>query len=424
MSDTEHAPNETPPAEDAPSFESLGVIEPIRRRLSERGIEAPFAIQALVMRDALDGRDILGKAKTGSGKTLAFSIPIVQRMREGVSGTQALVLVPTRELASQVADELRAISGSSAKIVSVYGGAGMKENLRDAKGAHILVATPGRLIDLLERRAADLGNVHMLVIDEADRMADMGFLPQVARILGYVPRDRQTMLFSATLDDQIMGLIAQTTDPVRHEVANQQVTVEGVEHHLFEVRQMDKTEVLISVLRRAPRDLTLVFTRTKAQCDRLAKSLSKAGLDALAIHGDLPQAAREKALRRFENKEVDVLVATDVAARGLDIEGITHVVNYDPPEDHKAYLHRIGRTARAGRAGVGITLATWQQRDDVERIAKRLHLRPHIVEMVSSDDRFEKIGSGELEHARPLSTTERRAEAKDVYRKLARRRRR
>ncbi|HVE91470.1 MAG TPA: DEAD/DEAH box helicase [Actinomycetota bacterium] len=376
------------------------MIEPITKRLAAKGITAPFAIQSLVLKDALDGRDILGKAKTGSGKTLAFGIPLVQRMKPGINGTQALVLVPTRELCSQVADELRSISGRSARIVTAYGGTGMGANLKQAPNAHILVCTPGRLIDLLERRSANLSQVHILVIDEADRMADMGFLPQVARILSEVPRKRQTMLFSATLDSQIMGLIAQTHDPVRHEVDEDTPTVEAVEHHLFEVNQVDKHDVLISVLQ-APRRLTLVFTRTKRGCDKLATHLRKAGVRAAAIHGDLAQGAREKALDRFEKGEVDVLVATDVAARGLDIEGITQVVNFDPPEDHKAYLHRVGRTARAGRSGVAVTLATWQQRDEVEKMAKRLQLHPHIVEMVATDERLSRVGTGEVEGATP-----------------------
>jgi superfamily II DNA/RNA helicase len=381
------------------TFASLGVIEPIDQRLRARGITTPFAIQTLALADAIAGRDILGKAKTGSGKTLAFAIPLVQRMRPGTKGTQALVLVPTRELCSQVADEIRAISSSKARILAAYGGAGLGRHIEQAPSAHIIVATPGRLIDLLQRKAADLGRVHILVIDEADRMADMGFLPQVAKILPHIPRERQTMLFSATLDGEIMGLIAQTRDPIRHEVAESMPTVESVEHHLFEVHHMDKLDVLVALLR-APRRLTLVFTRTKRGCDKLAKQLRDAGVKASAIHGDMAQSAREKALESFESGRIDVLVATDVAARGLDIEGISQVVNFDPPEDHKAYIHRVGRTARAGASGVGITLATFQQREDVERMARRLKLHPHIVEVFSSDPRLGRVGTGEVEGAR------------------------
>jgi superfamily II DNA/RNA helicase len=386
------------------SFADLGVIEPILKRLARKGIEKPFPIQTMTIADAIEGRDILGKAKTGSGKTLAFGIPLVQRMKAGTQGTQALVLVPTRELCAQVAEELRDISPRSARIVATYGGVGMGENLQQAPNAHIVVATPGRLTDLVKRKAADLSNVHMLVIDEADRMADMGFLPQVQWILARLPRERQTMLFSATLDNEIMGLIAQTRDAVRHEIAEAAPTVESVEHHLFEVHRMDKFDVLISLLD-APRNLTLIFTRTKRGCDKLAKQLRDAGVKAAAIHGDLRQGAREQALDRFEKGKVDVLVATDVAARGLDIDGITQVVNYDPPEDHKAYIHRVGRTARAGRAGVGITLALYDQREDVERMARRLRLHPHIVEVFSSDPRLRKVGTEEMPGTARVSAT-------------------
>jgi superfamily II DNA/RNA helicase len=373
----------------------LGVDDAIVQRLKQRDIIEPFPIQAEAIPDALAGRDILGKAKTGSGKTLAFAIPLVQRLRDDVTGTQALVLVPTRELCSQVLDDVRTISPKKINILAVYGGTGMRSNLEQARAAQLIVATPGRLIDLLERKAADLSKVHMLVFDEADRMADMGFLPQVTTILRQIPRERQTMLFSATLDHQIMGLISQTHDPVRFEVTDRVPTVEGLEHHLFEVHHLDRTDVLISLLR-GPHGLTLVFCRTKRGCARLAQALTDAGIKAEAIHGDRTQSERERSLRRFETGDVDVLVATDVAARGLDIEGVTLVVNYDPPEDHKAYVHRVGRTARAGKTGVAVTLATWEQRSDVERMAKRLSLMPHIVEVFSSDPMLQKVGTDEL----------------------------
>ena len=384
--------------DNSPSFSALGVDDAIVQRLKQRGIETPFPIQAEAIPDALDGRDILGKAKTGSGKTLAFSIPLVQRLRTDVEGTQALVLVPTRELCSQVLEDVASISPRKIKVLAVYGGTGMRSNLEQAAGAQVIVATPGRLIDLLERKAADLSKVHMLVFDEADRMADMGFLPQVTTILRHVPKDRQTMLFSATLDHQIMGLISQTQDAVRFEITDRMQTVEGLEHHLFEVHQLDKTDVLVALLK-GPHGLTLVFTRTKRACGLLAQALNDAGVKAEAIHGDRTQSERERSLRRFEEGDVDVLVATDVAARGLDIEGVTLVVNYDPPEDHKAYVHRVGRTARAGKSGVAVTLATWEQRSDVERMAARLRLSPHIVEVFSTDPIRQKVGTDEVEGA-------------------------
>jgi superfamily II DNA/RNA helicase len=384
----------------SPNFSALGVDDAIVQRLKQRNIEHPFPIQAEVIPDALDGRDILGKAKTGSGKTLAFGIPLIQRLRPNVKGTQALILVPTRELASQVTEDLVSIAPRKTKILATYGGAGLGRHIKEAPSATVIVATPGRLIDLLERKAAGLSKLHILIFDEADRMADMGFLPQVTTILRHVPRERQTMLFSATLDHQIMGLISQTQDAVRFEIADRQPTVEGLEHHLFEVHHLDKTEVLIALLK-GPHGLTLVFTRTKRECARLANALTDAGVKAEAIHGDRTQSERERSLRRFETREVDVLVATDVAARGLDIEDVTLVVNYDPPEDHKAYVHRVGRTARAGKTGIAVTLATWTQRADVERMARRLNLAPHIVEVLSSDPMLQKVGTEEVTGAPP-----------------------
>jgi superfamily II DNA/RNA helicase len=402
------------------TFAGLGVSKPIVERLEQQSIETPFEIQTLVIPDALSGRDVLGKAKTGSGKTLAFGIPLVQRL-DGRKGTQAVVLVPTRELCSQVTDDIKSIAPTKTRILSVYGGTKLGPHIEKAPNAQVIVATPGRLIDLIERKAADLSKTHILVIDEADRMADMGFLPQVAKILRRIPRERQTMLFSATLDSQILGLISQTQDPLRFEVEEKQPTVEGVEHHLFEVNRMDKTEVLTSLLQ-GPHGLTLVFTRTKRDCDWLAHKLKRANVKAEPIHGDLSQADRERALGRFETGKIDVLVATDVAARGLDIDNITLVVNFDPPEDHKAYLHRVGRTARAGRTGTAVTLATWQERSDVEKMARMLKLHPHIVEMVSTDPRLQQVGTAEFEGAPPAADRSDRPATAGAYAKLARRR--
>jgi superfamily II DNA/RNA helicase len=408
-------------ADYTPTFADLGVDERIIERLAARDIVTPFEIQQIVIPDAIEGRDVLGKAKTGSGKTLAFAIPLVQCLRPATKGTQALVLVPTRELCSQVAEDVRSVAPKATKVLAAYGGAGLRQHITEAPNARIIVATPGRLIDLIERKAAKLGNVHILVIDEADRMADMGFLPQVAHILRHVPRERQTMLFSATLDQQIMGLISQTQDPARHEVVDRLPTVEGLEHHLFEVHQMDKTDVVVELLK-GPHGLALVFTATKFGCSRLAAALNKAGVKAEAIHGDRSQSERERSLKKFEKGEVEVLVATDVAARGLDIEGITLVVNYDPPNDHKAYVHRVGRTARAGRTGVAVTLATWEQRADVERMARILKLTPHIVEVFSSDPRLQKVGTSEFAGAPPAPETDDRPATAGAYARLARRR--
>ena len=402
------------------NFSDLGVDDAIVQRLKKRDIESPFEIQTLVIPDALIGRDILGKAKTGSGKTIAFGIPLVQRLDDR-KGTQAVVLVPTRELCSQVTEDIKAIAPPNTRILAVYGGVRLGPHIEQAPKAQVIVATPGRLIDMIDRKAANLSNTHILVIDEADRMADMGFLPQVARILRSIPRERQTMLFSATLDSQIMGLISQTQDAIRFEVEETQPTVSGVEHHLFEVHQMDKTDVLESLLQ-GPHGLTLVFTRTKREADRLANRLKRAKVKAEPIHGDLSQAERERALKRFEEGKIDVLVATDVAARGLDIDNITLVVNYDPPEDHKAYLHRVGRTARAGKTGTAVTLATWQERSEVEKMARMLKLHPHIVEILSSDPRLQQVGTAELAGAPPAPEQPDRPATAGAYAKLARRR--
>jgi superfamily II DNA/RNA helicase len=402
------------------TFAALGAPTGVVDRLTARGIIEPFPIQAATVADALAGRDVCGKAPTGSGKTIAFGIPLVSRVGKAAPRRpKGLVLVPTRELAVQVAKELEALGASRDRTVeAVYGGSDMDKQIRKFKqGVDVVVATPGRLIDLLDRGEVRLDGVEIIVLDEADRMADMGFLPQVAKILRTVPKERQTMLFSATLDHQIMGLISQTQDPLRFEIEETQPTVEGLEHHLFEVHRMDKTDVLVSLLA-GPHGSTLVFTRTKRECDRLAGRLKQAGINAEAIHGDLSQSDREKALKKFDTGKIDVLVATDVAARGLDIEGITLVVNYDPPEDHKAYVHRVGRTARAGRTGTAVTLATWEQRSDVERMARMLKLTPHIVEIFSTDPRLQQVGTAEMEGNQPAPEQPDRPATAGAYARL------
>ncbi len=358
-----------------PSFRDLGVSEAVTRTLAARGITAPFEIQSLVMRDALAGTDVLARSQTGSGKTLAFAIPIVERVRPGGAGPSALVLVPTRELAQQVADELTDIARAKGLRVGVaYGGTSVREQTRGAARADVLIATPGRLEDVASRGLVKLDGVRILVLDEADRMLDMGFQPQVDRIVRRVPTERQTMFFSATLDGAVGALArAYTRAPVLHEVEGRRKTVEEIEHRFIPVSAQGKIDALVEVLEK-DRELTLVFVRTKRGVDRLVAKLKARGLRVEGLHGDMPQNARQRALQRFESGRVDVLVATDVAARGLDLERITHVVNYDPPEDDKGYVHRMGRTARAGRSGTGITLVTADQQGDVSRMAARLDL--------------------------------------------------
>ena len=357
------------------TFIELGVSAPVARTLSRRGIETPFKIQNLVLRDALAGRDVLAKSRTGSGKTLGFAIPIVERLEAAMARPSALVLVPTRELAVQVTDDTYDIAAArNLRVASVYGGVGLDAQAKRARKAHIIVATPGRLQDLMERRLIKLDGVKILVLDEADRMLDMGFQPQVDRIVDLVPRTRQTMFFSATLDGRV-GQLARsyTNEPVRHEVHEERPTISEINHRFIPVDDDAKVDRLVALLK-DERDLALVFVRTKHGADRLCKKLRARGVEALAIHGNKSQNQRERALATFEKGHVDVLVATDVAARGLDLDGITHVVNFDPPHDHKDYVHRVGRTARAGRTGSGITFVAPAQRHDVGVMARALKL--------------------------------------------------
>jgi len=356
------------------SFRALGVSVEVASALEHRGIVEPFPIQALVLPDALAGLDVLAKAPTGSGKTFAFGLPVVERATPADGVPSVLVLVPTRELASQVADELELIGKQKGlRVAAVYGGAPIPAQAKRARGAHVLVATPGRLQDLVERRLVSLDQVRTLVLDEADRMLDMGFKPQVDRLVRRLPRARQTMLFSATLDGEVGELArAYTSNPVRVEARLPESEQGGeVEHTFVAVTADGKLDRLIEELE-ADRDLALVFVRTKRGADRLARKLKTRDVAALALHGDMSQGQRERALERFRSGKVKTLVATDVAARGLDLSDITHVINYDPPEDDKGYVHRVGRTGRAGRGGRGITFVLPEQQADVGRVAGRL----------------------------------------------------
>jgi ATP-dependent RNA helicase RhlE len=358
-------------------FSEFDIDRKIVEALLDQDIEFAFPIQALAIPDGLEGRDVLAKSKTGSGKTLAFGIPLIERTKPSSrrNGPAALVLAPTRELAVQVAEELRVIGKPMRLSIGLaYGGTSVKEQGATAGKADVLVATPGRLLDFAERGTVSLDSVKVCVLDEADRMLDMGFLPDVHRILGMLPEDRQTMLFSATLDGDI-GRLAQryTRDPVRHEIAEPTQLVANATHRFVPVDVGDKVSTMLSELGEE-RGLTLVFANTKRGADRLIDELRHAGVDAIAMHGDLSQSQREKALEKFASGKVRVLVATDVAARGLDLDDITHVVNFDPPLDDKSYVHRVGRTARAGRSGIAITLVLPEERADLSRMAARLQL--------------------------------------------------
>lgn len=357
------------------TFADFGVSPQVVDALTRRGIHTTFAIQSLVLADALAGRDVLAKSRTGSGKTLAFAVPIVERLSHRGRPT-ALVLVPTRELASQVADEFGGIAAAKGlTVATVYGGVAIAKQVKAAGRADIVIATPGRLLDLLRRRLLRLNRVGICVLDEADRMLDMGFLPDVSTILSVLPDQRQTMLFSATLDGDIAHLAARfTDDPVRHEIVEPRPVVADAVHRFVAVAATGKVDELARELA-GERGLTLVFVRTKRGADRLARNLAARGFRAQALHGDMSQAARERALARFASGNADVLAATDVAARGLDVAHISHVVNFDPPADDKAYVHRVGRTARAGRSGTGVTFVTPDQQPEIARMAGLLGLQ-------------------------------------------------
>lgn len=357
------------------SFADLGVSGAVCGALSRRGITTPFPVQRLVLEDVLAGRDVLVKAPTGSGKTLAFGIPLVERLDVGPAPT-GLVLAPTRELAAQIVAELEPIAAANGlRVAAVYGGVGITAQAGRAKRAHILVATPGRLEDLLARAAFTLDRVRMLVLDEADRMLDMGFRPAIDRIVGVCPRTRQTLFFSATLDGVAGDLAARyTSGAIVHEHAAPPRRKEArVEHRFVAVRDERRLEALVEELQ-GERDRAIVFVRTKRGADRLVKRLAAQGVQAIAIHGNKSQNQRDRALAHFQSGRVDTLVATDVAARGIDVEGVSHVINFDPPADHHTYIHRVGRTGRAGNGGVGVTLVGAGERHEMRQLARRLGL--------------------------------------------------
>ena len=383
------------------SFADLGVSAPVVRALADRGITEPFAVQQTVVGDVLAGHDVLACAPTGSGKTLAFGVPIVDRIEATDRRPAALVLAPTRELAAQIVEETRTVAHARAlKVTAVYGGVSIGKQAREAPKAHIVVATPGRLEDLLQRGDITLEHVKVLVLDEADRMLDMGFKPAVDRIVRQTPRDRQTLFFSATLDGEAGRIAAAfTTDPRRHEHARPQHDEAKIEHRFVRVDRPERIEALVQELAHEDRDLALVFVRTKRGADRLVKSLGRLGVDAAAMHGDKSQRQRERALANFEAGRIDTLVATDVAARGIDVDDISHVINFDPPDGSDTYVHRVGRTGRAGRTGVGITFVERETAPDVQQIARSLRL----------DREFELTGLGRPNPSRSDSTGPRRS---------------
>ncbi|MGW5054202.1 DEAD/DEAH box helicase [Actinokineospora sp. NPDC004072] len=397
---------------DAPTFAELGVRPEIVRALGEAGIERTFAIQALTLPLALAGDDLIGQARTGTGKTLGFGVPLLQRVTSPGDGTpQALVVVPTRELCLQVTHDLKdAGKHLGVRVLAIYGGRPYEPQIAALrKGVDIVVGTPGRLLDLAEQRHLVLGKVRGLVLDEADEMLDLGFLPDIERILTMVPDERQTMLFSATMPGPIITLartfLRQPTH-VRAEEHDQGAIHERTEQFVYRAHSLDKIEVLARILQAEGRGLTMIFTRTKRTAQKVADDLTERGFAAGAVHGDLGQGAREQALRAFRSGKVDVLVCTDVAARGIDVDDVTHVVNYQCPEDEKTYVHRIGRTGRAGRTGVAITLVDWDEEARWKLISDTLGLdKPEPVETYSTSEHlFSDLGIPEKSTGRlPLA---------------------
>ena len=363
---------------DAPTFVELGADPQIAEALSADGITHAFPIQQQCIPLALEGRDLIGQAKTGTGKTLGFGIPLLQRIASPASADyaslpadaqgkpQALVICPTRELGLQVATDIeRAGRIKGVRVLAIYGGRAYEPQIDALKsGIDVVVGTPGRVIDLAGRRDLDLSHVRVLVLDEADEMLDMGFLPDVERIVALVPAVRQTMLFSATMPGQIVNLarryMTQPTHIRASEPGDDNATVDAIEQHVWRAHPMDKIELVARILQAEGRQLAMIFTRTKRKAQKINDDLAERGFAVGTVHGDLGQGAREQALRAFRNGKVDVLVCTDVAARGIDVDNVTHVINYECPDDEKTYLHRIGRTGRAGNTGVAVTLVDWE----------------------------------------------------------------
>jgi superfamily II DNA/RNA helicase len=371
------------------AFADLGVSKPVVSALAKRGITEPFAVQSLCIADVLAGDDVLVQSPTGSGKTLAFGVPIADRIKPDARRPAALILAPTRELAEQIVDEVSDVAGArSLRVAPVYGGVGIPAQAKRAARAHIVVATPGRLEDLIERGHLDLKQVRILVLDEADRMLDMGFKPAVDRIVAMTPRDRQTLFFSATLEGAAgKQAAAYTRNPKRHAHRPRVEKAREVEHRFVHLRHEAKVDALVEELRDSERGRTLVFVRTKRGADRLVKKLARHRIEAVAMHGNKSQSQRRRALAGFERGNCDTLVATDVASRGIDVTDITHVINFDAPADRDAYVHRTGRTGRAGATGIAASFVLPDQHRDMRKVADQLGLRREFESSTKSGRR-------------------------------------
>ena len=417
----------------ATTFGDLGVLPSIVEALEQVGITHPFPIQSMAIPIALIGTDMIGQARTGTGKTLAFGITMLQRIvvpgeRDYAQlakpgAPQGLVVTPTRELASQVsADLTTAATRRHARVLTVYGGVGYDPQLTTlSRGTEVVVGTPGRLLDLANRGSLDLSHIKVLVLDEADEMLDLGFLPDVERILALTPELRQTMLFSATMPAAIVSLARRhLRHPVniRAESPGEEMTVPATAQFVYQAHDLDKPEVVARILQAENRNRVMIFSRTKRSTQRVADDMIDRGFAVAAIHGDLNQAAREKALKRFREGRVDVLVATDVAARGIDVEGVSHVINYECPDDDKTYVHRIGRTGRAGASGIAVTFVDWADQARWKVINNTLGLpfeepeetystSPHLYHDLGIDP----AAKGRIAPPKPTPVREERAEA-------------
>ena len=395
------------PTDNLPSFRELGLPRALDSALERAGITAPFPIQAATIPDALVGRDLLGRAATGSGKTLAFGLPMIARLSGAASAPhrpRGLVLVPTRELAMQVADALAPLAAARSLSVRLVAG-GLPINKQIAaltRGVDVLVATPGRLVDLIDRRACSLANIEITVLDEADHMADLGFLPVVRQLLDLIPRDGQRLLFSATLDGDVATLVDHyLTDPTVHALTDVAASVDTMSHHLFRVTHAAKLDVVAEIAARPGR--TICFVRTKHGAERLTKQLVRMGVNAGALHGGHPQTRRNRALAAFRDGAVPVLVATDVAARGIHVDDVSLVLHVDPPQDGKDYLHRSGRTARAGESGVVVLLATPAEERAVRRLLADAGVRPQQKDVAPGDSHVASVTGARRPHGSPVT---------------------
>lgn len=382
------------------NFSDLGIDSDIVEVLADNGITTPFPIQQETIPLALKGQDIIGQAKTGTGKTLGFGLPLLQRLGAAPeSGVKALVVTPTRELAAQVYEDLKlAASHRGTTVVPIYGGKAYDEQIDQIKsGAQVIVGTPGRLIDLIQQRVLSLSNVSEIVLDEADKMLDLGFLPDIEKIFDRLPAVRHTMLFSATMPGPILTLARRfMSSPVHIRVTNpdEGVVQKNIRHLVYRAHPLDKDEMIARILQATGRGKTVVFMRTKRAAAKLLEELRDRGFEAGAVHGDMNQEQRERSMQRFRDGKNDVLIATDVAARGIDVDDVTHVINHTIPDDHESYLHRVGRTGRAGNTGIAVTFVDWDDLHKWALISKALELgaeepletyssSPHLFEDLS-----------------------------------------